>query len=668
MKNHELLQRIKSQLNDCAGFDGDEIAEDRKTALDYYFMRPMGTEVPGRATAVSGDVSAMVEANLAAMMEAFGNDSVVEFDATGPEDEEQAQLEADVVTHYVMKENSGRYHIAQAIKDALLLRNGWIKVWVEENRTTKIEEYRGVTPESIGEIIDRPGVECDIQTFDESDGYLKVRCTYVSKRFRSESVATENVFYPKAYDGVDFRALQEIPFIAERHVEPRYELLRRGFPKRKVDELPSHRSDGSIVGMARNPRQTSDHGPGVDESSELVEWYEAYVVLDGERQKVCFSGNELLKREPAQLVPYATGVAMIAPHRLTGISIWDKTRQSQDINTALQRALLDNVSATSKSRLVYLDGKANPDDVADGRVNGAIRVKANVGRVGDAVMPLVVPDTSAGIQSAIQHQRGIRTELGGAALDLQAAEMQLNRQVGSQGVDRMYSAAEQLAGHMTGNIAQTLIRSTFLLAHATLREHFDEPVQIKQQGNWSEAVPAQWPARERLTVKVGMSPGERTRRQMSLDKLLQSQVQLAQLGMDEVLVNIDGFYALLMDWARVSDVPSPERYFVDPRTEASQKAAKAKEEAAQEMKQQQQQLVQQAIELEKLRTAFDKYKTDAELQFKYWKEVLGSEVEEAKIAGSATVEMLKNGSGNPRVREAVEGQPVAPPALPGPKG
>src|SRR5690606_18384427 len=116
----------------------------------------------------------------------------------------------------------------------------------------------------------------------------------------------------------------------------------------------------------------------------------------------------------------------------------------QDINTALQRALLDNVQATSKNRLAYIDGKANPDDIADGRVNGAIRVKGSVGRVADAIMPLAVPDTSQGIRDAIQHQRQIRTELGGSSLDMQAGELQVSKQVGSLGLDRAFSVAEQL--------------------------------------------------------------------------------------------------------------------------------------------------------------------------------------------------------------------------------
>ena len=647
MKNDELVVALKRQLNQCAGFEGDEIADARRKALDYYFQRPNGTEVPGRAAVVSGDISAMVEANLAAMLEAFENDHIVEFDADGPEDEEQVQLESDVVSHFVMKANSGAYHLGQAIKDALLLRNGWLKVWCDETRKARTEEYRNVTPEALVELMSRPGVECEIKTYDESDGYLKLRCVYVTKRFRAEAVAVENIFYPKSYDGADFAAIQDIPFIAERHVETRSELVRRGFSKAKVDRLPAYRGDTKTDAGARNPASLQDHGPGVDASSELVEWFETYVRFDNsgdgiaELYKVCWAGDEILKREPASLVPYAAGLAIIAAHRLTGISLWDKLHQTQDVSTALQRALLDNVSATSKNRLAYLDGKANPDDIADGRVNGAVRVKPNVPRVGDAIMPLAVPDTSTGVLAAIQYQNRIRTELGGAALDLQSAEAQISKQVGSMGVDRIYSVAEQLAAHMTSNIAQTLIRSTFLLAHATLREHFEEPVRIKQEGNWREAVPARWPVRERLTVKIGMSPGERARRQAALDKLLQAQIALAERGMDEVLVSASGFYSLLMDWARVSDIPSPERYFIDPRSDESQQAAAEKARQAEEVKKQQQQLVAQAVELEKIKTALDKYKSDADRQFKYYDAVLSAEIEEAKIAGQATVDLLR---------------------------
>jgi hypothetical protein len=658
MNNTELLAALRKQMNSLAGVDNDEIASDRQAAQDYYFMRPNGTEIDGRSTSVSGDVSAMVEANLAAIMEAFGEKRIVEFDSLDGEDEDQAQLESDAVAYYVMGKNNGRWQLAQAIKEILLLRNGWIKVWTEEEKTASVREFRNVGEDALGELLDQP--DCRVIAYDKASGYLKLRCITTTKRFRCEAVATENILYPKAYDGCDFAAMQRIPALYERHVEPRSELVKRGFSRAKVDALTAYRNDTNPTAVARNPRRDATLGTGTDKSSELVEWYEVQALVEGsdgisERQKICTDSKfkSMLLRESSRLVGYATGQAFIAPFRLTGISVWDKIRQNQDNNTGLQRALEDNVQATSKNRVAVLDGKVNPDDVADGRVNGQLRVKPSVARVSDAVMPFAVPDTSAGIVAAMQQQRMIRTELGGSTLDMQGGQLQVSKQVGSMGLDRAFSVAEQLAAHITQNIADTLIRSVFLIAHAELRANFTDPVPVKRNGRWESATPSQWRQREELTVKPGMSPGERARQAATLDKMLQTQIQLHQLGEGDILVDREGFYALLMDWARVSGVPNPERYYIDPESDASKETADAKSNAAQTQQQQQQQLVAQAVQLEKLKQAFEKYKTDAdnaikvwqekaELRFKYWDADLKAQVAEGQHALAAAVQ-VKNG-------------------------
>lgn len=649
MTNIELLQHLRSQLIQCAGFESDELATDRKHALDYYMMRPNGTEVPGRSTVVSGDVSAVVEANLASSLEAFSSANLAEFDALGPEDEDQAALESDAVVDFVMRRNNGRWQLAQAVKDILLLRNGWLKVWIEETKTPRIEEYREVEPEAIDALLERPGAECKVLKY--SDGYLKLRCVYTEKRFRAEAIAPENIVYPKQYDGCDFQALQEIPFIAERHIDTRSALKQRGFNAAAVDRAQAVRADNSDAAAARNPRGDNSLGPGVDKSTELVEWWEVYALVDSgdgiaERKLVCTDRTftELFAKSDVNLVPYATGQCFIAPHRLTGISVWDKTRQTQDVNTALQRALLDNVQATSKNRLAYLDGRVNPDDVSDGRVNGAIRVKASVARISDAVMPFAVPDTSMGIKEAIQHQRQIRTELGGSSLDMQAGELQVSKQVGSLGLDRAFSVAEQLSAHMTQNIADTLIRSVFLLAHATLRENFDTPVEIKRSsGRWQTAIPSEWMPREALTVNVGMSPGERSRRLSALSELLRTTLVLSeQLDLDEVLVSIEGFYDLLLEWARVADIPNPERFFIDPLSERSRQAQERKRQQAQAESKAQQQLVAQAVEIEKLSRALDKYKADMDAAIEVWAKKVDAAIEYAKLGQEADITVLSN--------------------------
>lgn len=631
---------MKGQLRTCAGWESDQDAADRATALNYYFMRPRGDEVAGRSQVVSGDVSAMVEAILAQMLDAYSSDNIVEFDPFGPDDEDQAQLETDAVSHFVMKQSNGFLELAQSIKDAELLRNGVMKIWCEDELHIQTRTFEGVTPEAYAELAD--GV--DVMSFDRNAGVLKIRNKTMRKRFQARSLAVENFLYDSAHDSHD---LQAISICAERRRNTRSELVLMGFPEAKVENCKQTTSDYKPDAAARNPRRRTDNTRPVDTAGEVVEWYETYVLVDvdddgiSERHRVCLSGDVLLKDEEVKLVPYAVGAVIVNPHKLRGISLFDKLKQTQDINTALNRALLDNVNTTTKNRLAYLDGKVNPDDVSDGRTNGGIRVKSNVADVRAAVMPFVVPDTSVGIQGALAYQREVRTELGGAALELATGQMQIGGdRMGSQGLDRAYSVMEQLSALMTKTIAATLIRSTFLLAHATLREHYTTPVPIKRNGKWFSPVPSEWPERTSLTVKIGMSPGERMRKAAALLQMLQSQVQLAGLGMDEVLVNLKGFYATLMDWARVSEIQNPEQYFVDPESEEAQAALKSKAQAAKQNSDQQKALMQQAIGLEQIRSSIDKYKVDVETQFKYWSETLRAEIEEAKIVGAATVDLI----------------------------
>src|SRR5690606_34426414 len=113
----------------------------------------------------------------------------------------------------------------------------------------------------------------------------------------------------------------------------------------------------------------------------------------------------------------------------------------------------------------------------------------------------------------------------------------------------------------------------------------------------------------------------------ALDKLLSSQVQLAQLGMDDVLVNVQGFFSLLMDWARVAEVQNPERYFVDPRSDESKRAFDARRKAAELERQRKDALVGQAVELEKMRTALEKYMHDTTSAIDVWKQKVEAAIE-----------------------------------------
>lgn len=668
-KTHdELIAKLKQQLKQCHGWEGDKIEQDRKAALDYYFQRPRGDEVAGASKVVSGDLSAMVEATLAQMMDAFADDAIAEFNAFDKADEYQAKLESDVVQHYVMAKNNGFLHFLEAIKDGLLMRNAIMKVWVEDRSRVVRRRFREVAVEAIPQFLDTPqGIEVDLRRYDPEEGVLDVRIVQRDRVFRLEAVPLENFMVVDSWDRLD---LQAVPFCAERHLDTRSDLVEFGFPKEKVDALAAWNNDAKVSENARSVRSHQENRVGIDKSQDIVEWYEAYVLIDhdgdgiSERRMIAFSEKDsvVLANRPQRLVPYAAGTAIVNPHRFIGISLYDKLKQIQDVSTGLQRGLLDNVTAINKPRVAYLDGLVNVDDLDNGRVNGSVRVRKSVGNVQQAISAIIIPDASQGILQNLEYMRSLRSEMGGAALDLATGQMQLNDRLGSQGLDRAYSVMEQLASLMTKTMAASLIRSTFLLAHATLRENFDQPTPIKFSGRWIAQVPAEWPERDSLTVKVGASPGDRQRRSMALEKLATFQEGMARQGMDEVIVNLESFYTLALDWCRANGIRNPEQYFIDPRSDESIKARRDKNAQAQKDRQAQSAFLQQAVQLEQIRTAMDKYRTDVETAFKYWSETLRAEIEEAKIVGNAATQLITSAKDRSNGQERGSGKAPEKPA------
>lgn len=643
MADQNQAQKLRSLLQQCHGFDGDDISANREAAFNYYFQRKRGDEVVGRSDVVSGDVSAMVEATLAQMMDAFSGERIADFDPMDAEDEDQAQLESEAVQYFVMGRENGFLEMVTAIKEALLCRNAIICIDAEDVTRRRIKRFDNVEPEAYAELIQQPGVVAD--EYNKRTGELMLTFETRSREFRMESIPGENFLYWSQWHKP---TLEGIPVCAVRHVDTRAALLALGIDQELVHNLTVYTASLSAESHARNPKGAHKEPIPYDDSQELVEWFDVFLRRDAggvdELRRIRFSYQDavVLSDKPAPFLNLAAGTAIINPHRFTGISLYDKLKQNQDIRTQLRRALLDNVNATTKNRLAGLDGVVNEDDATSGRVNNLVRVKNMVADVRMAIMPLAVPDTSANILANLESTAKERSEMGGAALDLQTAQMQIGGdRMGSQGLDRAYSVAEQLSAAMMKTLAATLIRSVFLLAHRTLREYFDQELPIKRKGQWQFVKPSTWPERLSVTIKPGMSPGERQRRVTAMSTVLDAQMMMADRGMDEVLVNIHGFNRALMDWARLAEVQNPEQYFLDPDSQESQLALKNKKQAADRERMERAALMQQAFGLEQLRQAFEKYRTDAELQFKYFAEVLGAEKVEAELAGRAATELMK---------------------------
>ena len=91
--DEELAGLLKEEISRSEGYDTDELAGSRTSALQYFYGKPRGDEMKGRSQVQSLDVADMIHAILAQMMPAFSSDCVVQFDPTSNKSPDEDPLQ-----------------------------------------------------------------------------------------------------------------------------------------------------------------------------------------------------------------------------------------------------------------------------------------------------------------------------------------------------------------------------------------------------------------------------------------------------------------------------------------------------------------------------------------------------------------------------------------------
>jgi hypothetical protein len=150
----EVQAILKGEKSDAlASAESSKLSADRARALDYY-LGDMTDDMPApadRSKAVSSDVADAVEGMMPSMMDVFfGGDEVVEFVPTGAEDEEAAQQETDYVNYVFTQKNAGFLVMYTFVKDALLSKNGIVKIYWEDKEECIEESFWGLPEAAYG--------------------------------------------------------------------------------------------------------------------------------------------------------------------------------------------------------------------------------------------------------------------------------------------------------------------------------------------------------------------------------------------------------------------------------------------------------------------------------------------------------------------------------------
>ena len=636
---------LRQELVQAQGADHDELSSNRKAALNYFFNALRGDEVPGKSKVQSSDVSDAVEAVLSNIGPILTRETLIQFEAAGEQDETQAQMESDFVAYMVAGQNQGYVELISAIKDALLLKNGFIKVWIEKHDSSRTFTEKQMSDFQIQAKLDSGDQSHHFEIVKLEDGEIEgtrdvtwKELTH-TRELRVESTAPEDLLYSPDHDSQYLRSCR---FVAERKLLTRSELRGMGYPESQIKELPGIDTDINSQSQARKRTATADDN-AVDPANKIIETWDIHTLIDKSENGIAelrhfhLAHNEILLDEEADWVPLATGTPFIVPHRLYGQSLYDKLKTVQDSKTDGLRQWHDNARIGNNVRVAYNPLVTEEADVLD--ATGQIR-----SRDPSSVVQMMTLDLGQSIKGLLDYNDKMRSEKVGASLDLMSPEFQLAaKNVGDQGVERQLSVKEQLAAMMTASLANTLIRETFLLVHMTLRAQMPGELTAKLNGKWVKTDPSQWPERSKVNVMTGLSRGEKVQRTVALTQVITTQLQFIERGLEGIIVDRKGVFNAISDWSRTQGLENVEQYWIDPESDEAKAAAEQKAQQSQQLQQSQQaQLAQQSQQQQQifaLQAQLDKYKHDTQIIFDYHKERLDAEIEEAKLVGTATLDL-----------------------------
>jgi hypothetical protein len=592
-KKQRLGALVRESLERSEGRNSDQLQANRTAAMRFYRGAPLGDEIEGRSQVISMDVADTTNATLAMLRDMLILDAELVVEPEGDEDELLARAESDICSDVLLKDNRGERVLLSAFKDGLLLKNGAIKVEM------------------------------------------------INDELAVMAVPIENVSYTAGWP-YDFQAL---PFFSERILYSRSDLVQMGLDRKLVSSLPPYSEFDNSTSQARNVVQKQSND-GASKDQDQIECHSAYILADlddsgtSKRWAVLVAGPEtVLEYEEVQVIPYALGSPWLAPHRLTGESIFDRVAQIQVSNTKFLRQWHDNVALINNGRYVYDPNRVNEADIMSPKAGGGIRA-----RDPSAVVPLMVQDITGGIAAAIQFNNQKRTEAVGAALDMSGAEAQLvNKSATAASIEK--GNQELISAMIASNFSLTLVLDTYRLIRFYLRNYATRSYLARVSGQVVPVDPTQWPEKRRMYVRCGISPGQKAMQMMALQNHVQLQAQAMSSGLDNELASKQTLYRTQMRVLRMAGVPDPESLAVDPSSMMAQQAAQQKSQAAQQQQQQmaqmQQQMTELQMQLEQAKLAEDARQADDELKFKYWDANLAAELKEAEVTAQGMVDLEK---------------------------
>ena len=595
--NEQLRAIINSEINNSIGFMGSNLTSQRKKSMEYYMGEKLGTEIDGRSQVVSTDVADTIETILPNLLRIFtASDQVVKCEPVKSEDVPLAEQATNYINYIFNKDNNGFSVLYTWFKDALLEKNGIVKVYWDDTSSVEQETYENLNDQEYQLLLDDENVEIvEEESFVDEKmkaamDLLLVEATKQGKLVADEptpmlhncvikrtskggKVKIENVPPEEFLIQRTAKSIESANFVAHRVAKTRSELIEMGFDREVVENLPT--TNNIILNNERLTRYSDiDQSPfdnAPDNSTAEIEIYECYVRCDmdgdgiAELRKVIVageSGYEILENMPCDNIPFCSLTPIPMPHRFYGRSVAELVEDVQLVKSTVMRQLLDNMYLTNNNRVAIMDGMVNLDDLLTSRPGGVVRTKQPPSQV---MLPMQSQTISQQAFPLLEYLDTIRETRTGITRYNQGLDADsLNKT--ATGVNAIMTQSQMRMELIARVFAETGIKDLFRRIFELTCKYQDKERIVELNNQFIPVKPTEWRNRFNISITVGLGSGSKEQQIMMLNNILERQLQAFQLqgNREYPMVSLKNIYNSLSKIIENAGLKNVENYFVNP--------------------------------------------------------------------------------------------------------
>jgi hypothetical protein len=565
MNEHDFQSVVSAEIEDAVTYVDTDLSPSRAQATAYYRGDPFGNEEEGNSRVVATEVRDTVNAMLPSIMRVFfSSERVVEFMPRGPEDVKASEQASDYANYVLNQDNPGFMVLYGTFKDSLVRKCGIVKTWWAKNTTVRTEKYTGLDEGTVMLIQQEAGAVVTVITQYDDPDVLEPQLTMdpmtgqpmmlpipqlfdveVKRTIEEGKICIEGVPPEEFLIDRNARDLESAAFVGHRKMATVAELLEMGYDEDLIMEnISTTDFEYNDEYLRRRPTTTTigsineSHNPAMQRALYVEGYMRVDYDGDGipELRKVCCLGEgyTIVNNEPADMTGFSDFPCDPEPHTspLEANSIFDFTKDLQEIKSDILRNTLDSLAQSIHPRTAVVEGQVNMDDVLNNETGAIIRMRAP-----GMVMPLAQPFVGQAAFPMLEYMDSIKEERTG----MSRASMGLNADALQSSTKAAVSAtvsANQMRIELTTRILAEGMKKLFKVILQLSVKHQDKPRMVRLRNDWVQVDPRSWDATMDVAINVGMGTGDTEQKMQMLGMISSKQEQaLMQMGPMNPLVS-----------------------------------------------------------------------------------------------------------------------------------